>query len=118
MTKLARPIVLAFAMAALAGGAMTSAQDKKGTTQGKKDEKKEVKGKVEYYEASDGWRIRVVGAEGKSLAIGTKHFEKKEDAIKQLEEIKAILDAVKPSEGEPSKKEKEKKEKDKDKGGN
>jgi hypothetical protein len=115
-TKFARPIVLAFAMAALAGGAMTSAQDKKSTTaQGKKDEKKEVKGKVEYYEASDGWRLRIVGAEGKALAIGTKHFEKKEDALKQLDEIKAILNAIKPSEGEPSKKEKEKKDKDKDK---
>jgi hypothetical protein len=116
MSKFARPIVLAVAMAALAGGAMTTAQDKKAATP--QDKKKEVKGKVEYYEAADGWRIRVVGAEGKALAIGTKHFDKKEDAIKQIDEIKAILDAVKPTEGEPSKKEKEKKEKDKDKGGN
>jgi hypothetical protein len=113
MTKFARPLVLAFALAALAGGAMT-AQDKKGTTtapQAKKDEKKEVKGKVEYYEAKDGWRIRVLNAEGKAIVISTKGVATKEDVLKQIEDVKAIL-TNKPTEGKATK---EDKAKDKDK---
>jgi hypothetical protein len=114
MSKYARPIVLAFAMAALAGGAMT-AQDKKGAApQGKKEEKKAVKGKVEYYEGGDGWRWKVTVGE-KAIAQATKGVKKKEDVLKEIEDVKAILNAEKPVEGEPTEKAKEKKEKDKDK---
>jgi hypothetical protein len=109
MTKYARPLVLAFALAALAGGAMT-AQDKKGTTTGqaKKDEKKEVKGKVEYYEAGDGWRYKVLNAEGKTIMMSAKGLPAKEDALKMLEEVKTIMTNVKPTEGKSTKKDKDK----------
>jgi hypothetical protein len=108
MSRYARPLVLAFAMAALAGGAMTSAQDKKAAAP---QAKKEVKGKVEYYEANDGWRIRVKNADGKSVLISTKGVAAKEDVLKELDEVKAILASIKPTEGESTKKDK----KDKDK---
>ena len=107
MSKLVRPLVLAFAMAALAGGAMT-AQEKKAAPQKKADEKKEVKGKVEYYEGNDGWRIRIVGAAGKTILQSSKGVDKKEDVLKQIEDVKAILEAIKPTEGASTKKDKDK----------
>ncbi len=113
MSKFARPLVLAFAMAALAGGAMT-AQDKKAPAvqdKTKKDDKKEVKGTVEYYEAGDGWRWKITNGE-KTIAMATKGVEKKEDAIKEIEEVKTIINAIKPTEGKATKKAKDK---DKDK---
>jgi hypothetical protein len=114
MSKFARPIVLAVAMAALAGGAMTTAQDKKAATpqDKKKDDKKEVKGKVEYYEGNDGWRIRVKNADGKTFLMSNKGVATKEDVLKELEDAKAILANIKPTEGESTKKDKGK---DKDK---
>src|SRR4029078_2298033 len=112
-TKFARPIVLAFAMAALAGGAMT-AQDKKGAApQGKKEEKKEVEGKVVYYEAGDGWRWKVTVGE-KSIAMSPRGVKKKEDCLKEIEHVKSILNKEKPVEGEATEKAKDK-AKDKDK---
>jgi hypothetical protein len=108
MSKYARPFVLAVAMAALAGGAMTTAQDKKAAPQDKtkKDDKKEVKGKVEYYEANDGWRIRVKNADGKTFLMSNKGVATKEDVLKELEDAKAILANIKPVEGESTKKDK------------
>ncbi|MFO0823850.1 MAG: hypothetical protein U0792_12170 [Gemmataceae bacterium] len=57
----------------------------------KADPKAEEAGTVEVYKAKDGWRFRIKGAGGKSLAIGTVGFEKKEDALKTLDAIKATL---------------------------
>ena len=115
MSKYARPIVLAVAMAALAGGAMTTAQEKKAAApQAKKDEKKKVEGKVIYYEGGDGWRWKVTVGE-KAIAQATKGVKKKEDVLKELEDVKAILNAEKPVEGEPTEKAKAKDKKDKDK---
>jgi hypothetical protein len=112
MLKFARPLVLAFAMAAIAGGAMT-AQDKKAPTTPvqdktkKADDKKDVKGTVEYYEAGDGWRWKITNGE-KTIAMATKGVEKKEDAIKEIEDVKTIINAIKPTEGKPTKKAKDK----------
>lgn len=55
-------------------------------------------GTVEVYQAKDGWRFKVVNAEGKSVAIGTVGFEKKEDALKTLEFIKTTLNKAKVTE--------------------
>jgi hypothetical protein len=101
--KYARFLVLAAAMTGLTVGAMT-AQDTKKTTpaQGKADDKK-VKGTVEYYEAGDGWRWKVVIA-GKTAAMATKGVEKKEEVLKEIEDVKSVLDSTKPTEGKPTKK--------------
>lgn len=120
MSKFVRPLVLAVAMAALAGGAMV-AQDKKAAAPAggqKKAEPKDVKGRVEYYEAGDGWRYKVLNGEGKTIMMAAKGYPAKEDAIKMIEEVKAILAAVKPTEGASTKKDKDAekgKGKDKDK---
>lgn len=62
----------------------------------KKDDKTKVEAKAEVgttevYMAKDGWRFRIKSAAGKTLAIGTVGFEKKEDAMKALDVIKATL---------------------------
>jgi hypothetical protein len=116
--KFTRALVLATLMAALAGGAMTAQDTKKAaptTGQGKaaddkKDEKK-VKGTVEYYEAADGWRWKVIIG-GKAAITSPKGVEKKEDVLKEIEDVKSVLASTKPTEGKPTKKAAEK---DKDK---
>jgi hypothetical protein len=61
----------------------------------KKDDKKEVKkdepGTIEVYQAKDGWRFRVIGADGKSVAIGVQGFAKKEDCLAAVETLKTLL---------------------------
>ena len=115
MSKFVRPLVLAFAMVGLVGGAM-EAQDRAAAAPQKRDdkkadEKKDVKGTVEYFEAADGWRWRVVIGD-KTMATSMKGNEKKEDVLKELEDVKTLITTVKPTEGKPSKKAKGK---DKDK---
>ncbi|HEY2785374.1 MAG TPA: hypothetical protein VGJ05_10395 [Fimbriiglobus sp.] len=102
MSKFARPLVLVIAIAALAGGAMTAQDRTKKST-----DKKDVKGTVEYYEAGDGWRWKVTNGT-KTIGMATKGYTKKEDAIKAIEDVKAILNAVKPTEGKATKKAKDK----------
>jgi uncharacterized protein YegP (UPF0339 family) len=69
--------------------------DKKDPKKDAKDDKKDVKapepGVIEVYQAKDGWRFRVKNAEGKSVAIGTVGYDKKEDALKQIEFLKATF---------------------------
>ncbi|MFM8272089.1 MAG: hypothetical protein ACKODX_07100 [Gemmata sp.] len=80
-----RSFVLFAALAALvAGTGLPSAPALQ------KDKKEEV-GTVEVYKAKDGWRFRVKNAEGKSVAIGTVGYEKKEEAMKELEFLKATF---------------------------
>jgi hypothetical protein len=103
--KYARFLVLAAAMTGLTVGAMTAQDTKKSATtgaQGKADDKK-VKGTVEYYEAGDGWRWKVVIA-GKTAAMATKGVEKKEDVLKEIDDVKSVLSSTKPTEGKPTKK--------------
>jgi uncharacterized protein YegP (UPF0339 family) len=64
----------------------------------KKDEKKTDAGAIEVYQASDGWRFRVRDAEGKSLAIGTQGFAKKEDCVAAVDQLKMILAKAKVAE--------------------
>src|SRR5436190_349024 len=110
--KYARLLVLAAAMIGLTVGAMTAQDTKKAAPQAKKgDDEKKVKGKVEYYEAGDGWRWKVTVGE-KALAMSTRGVKKKEDALKDIEDVKAILAAEKPTEGKATDKAKGK---DKDK---
>ncbi|MCI0703174.1 MAG: DUF1508 domain-containing protein [Planctomycetia bacterium] len=60
-----------------------------------KKDKDEV-GTVEIYQAKDGWRFRVKNSEGKSIAIGTVGYEKKEDCEKVVEFLKTTMAKAKP----------------------
>ena len=93
MGKLLRLSVLVVALAALvsAGGlTVAPAQVKKADDKAKADAKEEI-GVTEIYMAKDGWRFRVKNAEGKSIAIGTIGYDKKEDAHKVVDLLKATL---------------------------
>lgn len=59
--------------------------------------KEAVKGKVEIVHNSKGFRFKVVDDAGKTIAmpVASKHWEKKEDVLAAIEEVKAIL-ATKP----------------------
>lgn len=100
MSTLLRSFLLLAVVAGLmisAGAPVAPAQVK---DKDKKDDKKDVKksdakdeeiGVTEVYMAKDGWRFRVKNAEGKSIAIGTVGFDKKEEAMKTVELLKATL---------------------------
>jgi uncharacterized protein YegP (UPF0339 family) len=70
-----------------------------------KDKKaaEEAVGTVEVYQAKDGWRFKVVNAEGKSVAIGTVGYAKKEDALKAVEFLKNTLAKGKVNEAKDAK---------------
>ncbi len=53
--------------------------------------KAEEVGTIEVYKAKDGWRFRIKNTEGKSVAIGTVGYEKKEEAMKEVEFLKATF---------------------------
>ncbi len=61
----------------------------------KKEEKKDVKpadpGTIEVYQSKDGWRYRVLGTDGKPIAIGVQGYAKKEDCVATIEVLKAAL---------------------------
>ncbi|QJW99209.1 YegP family protein [Frigoriglobus tundricola] len=65
----------------------------------KKDAKKDVKavepGTIEVYQSKDGWRYRVLGADGKPIAIGVQGYAKKEDCLATVEILKATLTKAK-----------------------
>lgn len=94
MTRILRSLLLVAAVAGLlAATGLTSApaQDKAKA----KEQPKEELGKVEVYMAKDGWRWKVMNAEGKTIAMGTTGFDRKEDALKTLEVVKATLNKAK-----------------------
>lgn len=101
-----RSFVLFAAIAALvaAGGGLSSAP----ALQKEKDKKAEEVGTVEVFKAKDGWRYRVKNTEGKSIAGGFVGHEKKEDAMKEVELLKATLAKGKVIEIKEEKKDKDK----------
>ena len=109
MSKLVRLGALLVAMTAITASAISiaDAQDKG------KDPKKpaEKPGKVEVYMAKDGYRFRIMDADGKTIAMTTKAYDKKEDAHKALEQVKATLNTVKVTEVKEEKKDDKKEEK-------
>jgi uncharacterized protein YegP (UPF0339 family) len=88
----------------LTGAASTVAQEKKATT--KTDDTKktttkktEVTGTVELTKDAKGmFRFKVVGEDDKTIMQSSKGYEKKEDALKALETVKAILNTAKVTE--------------------
>ena len=72
----------------------------------KKDKDKDEIGQIEVYQAKDGWRFRVVNDEGKSVAIGTIGYEKKEDCLKAVDFVKTTMAKAKVTELKKDKKDK------------
>ena len=68
----------------------------------KKDEKKDDKpaeaGAIEVYQGKDGWRFRVTGADGKSIAIGMQGYAKKDECLAAVEALKATMAKAKVTE--------------------
>jgi uncharacterized protein YegP (UPF0339 family) len=94
MGKLLRLSALFAALAVLVtvgGFAVAPAQVKDKKDDKAKVEAKDEIGVTEIYMAKDGWRFRVKNAEGKSIAIGTVGYDKKEDAHKVVDLLKATL---------------------------
>lgn len=109
-----RTLLRSFALFALAAAVVAAVGLSEAPALQKEKDKKgaEEVGTVEVYQAKDGWRFKVLNAEGKSVAIGTVGFDKKEDALKTLEFIKATLNKAKVTEVKaPPKDEKKKDEK-------
>jgi uncharacterized protein YegP (UPF0339 family) len=104
MRKLLGMLALAIGLGVLAATSFTpaEAQDKESKTKKVKDRKEgkeaaETGGTVEIYKDKGGaYRFRIKNAEGKSLAISTRGHDAKEDAIKDLDTVKAILTHSKP----------------------
>ncbi len=108
MSKLVRSVVLVAAMAGFVSiNGSGSAQDPKGKAT--QPAAKDGMGKVEVYMAKDGWRWKVMNAEGKTVAMGTTGFEKQEDCLKMVELVKTTLGKSKVTVTEKAK------EKEKDK---
>jgi len=81
--------------APLAPNALQAQKDDKKKDDKKKDEKKV--GTIEVYKAKDGgYRFRVKNADGKNMAISAVSADTKDEALKQLEDIKDTLNAAKP----------------------
>src|SRR5262249_60138585 len=119
MGKLLRLCVLFGAIAALmsATGLTTAPaqvkdkKDDKAKVDDKKTDAKEEIGVTEVYMAKDGWRFRVKNTEGKSIAIGTIGYDKKEDCLKVVDAVKATLTKGKVVEIKDDKKDDKKDEK-------
>jgi hypothetical protein len=89
-------LVLVVSVAVVGSSVVPSleAQDKSKT----KAKEKEKVGTIEIYKAKDGYRYRIKGTDGKVMAMPSHARESKEEVAKDLEDIKATLNKVKPSE--------------------
>jgi len=70
------------------------------------DKAPEKAGKVEVYKAKDGYRFRILDADGKTIAMASKGYDKKDDVIKVLEQLKATMSTAKIEVKEEKKEEK------------
>jgi uncharacterized protein YegP (UPF0339 family) len=76
----------------VAAGRIAPAQEKnKDKDNQEVKEAPEESGKTEVYMAKDGWRFRIKSPEGKSIAVGTVSFDKKEDCLKAVDVVKTAL---------------------------
>ena len=85
--------------------APAEAQDKDPKAKKMKDKdpkgKKEAAGAggtVEIYKAKDGYRFRVKDADGKTIAMPPRGHDSKDEVMKDLDAIKAILARARPTE--------------------
>jgi uncharacterized protein YegP (UPF0339 family) len=99
MRRVIAGVVLAVSLAVVGSSVLTTPADAQDKTKAKAKKEAAV-GTVEVYKAKDGYRYRIKNAEGKVVAMPppSRHYDNKEDAVKELEEIKATLEKVKPTE--------------------
>jgi uncharacterized protein YegP (UPF0339 family) len=98
VNRMIRCFALAAATAGLVGlSGLTDApaQDKTKTEKTQPKTAKEEVGTIEVWMAKDGWRWKVLNAEGKTIAMGTTGFDKKEEAIKSIDAVKTTLNKAK-----------------------
>lgn len=112
MKKLVRSFALLSALAVLAAGGGSMAQDKKADPKKPADTKKpeDTKkpdatkkdgGSIEVYKNDKGkWRYKILNGEGKTIAMPLPqlNWESKADAEKAVAELKTILNTAKPTE--------------------
>jgi uncharacterized protein YegP (UPF0339 family) len=57
-------------------------------------------GSIEVYKGKTGYRYRIKDADGKTIAmpLPQMHWEKKEDCLKAIEQLKNTLNKAKPTE--------------------
>lgn len=110
MPKFLRSLALMSALAMMVAATGSLAQEKKDAKKPadpkadtKKEEKEEKLGKVEIYESKNGFRFRVVGTDGKNICGAYKDYKTKEECLKVVEELKAILTKTKPVDGAAAK---------------
>jgi uncharacterized protein YegP (UPF0339 family) len=83
----------------VAGGVGTATAVQKGKDTKAKDAKDVKAGTVEVFEDKAGeFRFRVKDADGKTVAMSTKGYDKKEDAVKALDFVKSTLNSAKVTE--------------------
>ncbi|WP_020471105.1 YegP family protein [Zavarzinella formosa] len=113
MRKMIALIALTVGMGSLAmsdvpfAGAQDKKDAKKADTKKVDTKKEETKkdapkkddavGTIEIYKAKDGFRFRIKDENGKVAAMPVKGVETQEEALKDLEFIKATLNKVKPT---------------------
>jgi hypothetical protein len=96
-------LVIGVAVLASPEFAPLDAQDKKKV---KEDPKAKVKAKekeaaigtIEIYKAKDGYRYRIKDGDGKTIAMPARGHDTKDEVLQDLEEVKATLNKVKPTE--------------------
>ncbi len=102
MTRIIRSVVLATLLAtgtaAVVSISPAVAQVPKGAPKVEPKGGAKAEGSVIYRPGKDGkFRFSVIGKDGKTLAMSVvSGFEKPEDCLKALEEVKAILNSAKP----------------------
>lgn len=99
MSKFLRTLALMTALGVTVAATGTMAQDKKETKKAdtkKADDKEEKTGKVEIFEAKDGFRFRILGADGKNICGAYKGYKTKDECLKVVDELKTILTKTKP----------------------
>lgn len=104
MTKFLRSLALMTALGVTVAATGTMAQDKKEAKKpadaAKPGDKDEKIGKTEVYETkAGGFRFRVIGADGKNICGAYKDYKTKEECLKVVDELKAILTKTKPVDG-------------------
>jgi uncharacterized protein YegP (UPF0339 family) len=104
MRTLFRSLALFAIVAALIASTGLSEAPARQKEKDKDAKKAEEVGTIEVYQAKDGWRFRVKNAEGKSVAIGTVGYDKKEECLKVVDFLKTTMAKAKVTEIKDDKK--------------
>jgi uncharacterized protein YegP (UPF0339 family) len=93
-------VTLAAALGVLAAGGLTpaDAQDKDAKARKVKGKTKDAVdgGTIEVYKAKDGFRFRIKSGDGRTMAMPARGVETRAEVIKNIEDIKAILNKAQP----------------------